>query len=193
MIFLSILTEYYFTSPGVSERKEHLRCLGNYLKSQNVKISIGNSNLTENCMEIVDQWKQKIMNDTENELYAAYNVSTFSNSSLVDESKKFTSDLQSTSDICMHVKEAKSPQKNLEEVAQCLACIKGNSQSATNDYKNAMLHAIAVNFTVIEFRLWEYFQVSSKVEKLLNDANALKLKTVNDCETMRKCKDLKSY
>lgn len=201
---LAICSEYYFSvSQGVQERKDNFSCLANYLQQQNVSdeyFTTVVSNISESCEELVSQLRLKIVDDMKDYYYISYNVSTSlcdeidQNLKLMTESTNFESDLSLNG---TNVEDLSNFAKgNCGKVTRCFRCIKENLQSATDVdtdiYEISMLHAMAVNFTIIEFRVWQYFQVSSKVKELVNDANAVRSKTVNDCKAVGKCASLKT-
>lgn len=159
---------------------EILTCLSNYLHQLGITDDYfpKATEFSQNCSEIVNESKGKIMKHLRDGFYNAHNIST----KLCDE----ISQNRSFENSHMHERE------KCKIFAQCFVCIKENLQSGTSDdYELTQLHAITLNFTIIDFRLWRYFKVTSRVEELLNDAKALKntqlKKTVNDCKAKGKC------
>lgn len=129
------------------------------------------NNISSECEDLISNFTLKIFDDLQNSTFKSYDVTV----SLCDEIKK-KSTLENT-----------QANENCGKVTECFACIKENLQKNTDDYEISMLHAMAVNSTIIDFRLWEYFKVSSKVEELVNDANVVKSTAIEDCTSKKIC------
>lgn len=198
VIILTFCTEHYFSSPGFVERQQRFSCLVNYLHQQNITDNFfpataesQSKDDISNCSNVVHQLRLKIDSETKNQLYETKGNVTATLCEEIERNSTTTRGEENhhpkinspPSDD--NLKNLKLEEENCRKLSRCFACIKGYLQS--DDYENFMLHAKAVNFTVIEFRVWEYFRVSERVEELLNEANALKLKSVSGCESEGKC------
>lgn len=134
----------------------------------------------------------KIMNEL---FHAVHTEALWEKVSFVDERQESTSDLQSTSD-CMLAKE--SPH---EKIFQTFVKMSLAASLLSKEICKVppMITRIYASCDGSQFhRNWvQVVGVLSSfvddVKKLFNDANALKLNIVDDCEAMWKCKDLKSY
>lgn len=157
-------------SQGVQERKDNFSCLANYL-------NFSTSDISQDCVGLTNRLRKKIGDDLKDFILNAYNASAFS-CEKIEEKLTLKKTSTSTSNVLKY-------EKICRNALKCFGCIKENLPN--DDYEIAMLHAITSNLTIIEFRLWEYFQVSSRVKKLVNDANALRNKVFKDCKVKRKC------
>lgn len=72
---------------------------------------------------------------------------------------------------------------------ECSRCVK-EILTATDDYENTMLHAKAVNITIIDVKVWNYFMISKRVHELLDEAQSMVDDAVSDCKTDQKCNKL---
>lgn len=169
---------------------------------------------SSDCDGIVNQYKLKIENfyyDTQNIstlVCEEIKENSFCNASIFTEkvyNKEHKGNLTSDQLKCLHLREETESLKfsqqynstelydatkeKCENVSTCFSCIKEVSHQSDYDYESSMLHVMAANLTssVIEFRIWQYFGVNSKVEKLLNDANIVRDKVVVRCNGENKC------
>lgn len=212
LVFISaIFTEVYLSSPVLDERKFKFSCLANHLRSKNKTDEIFSyASLIENssdCVEIINQYKLKIADNTRLDYFATKNISALlcseiedknCNSSIFDNKGSSSASDQSEKN-CSHLRDEISSLKNNQEdlkeifkatkekcksISLCYGCIKGKLLTSSDDnYETSMLHVLAANLTstVIEFRFWEYFKVTSRVEELLNDAGAIRDEAIIQC------------
>lgn len=160
------------------------------------------------CSNIINQYKLNIAENITEEYYSAHNVSSnvceeivkplCNSSSISVNSTLENSTSDQSREKCFeknsleHTEEDNldeiynATKEKCENVGKCFSCIKEKllKNGDNDDFENSMLHVKAVNLTssVIEFRFWKYFQVTSRVEELLNDANALRNEAINDCK-----------
>lgn len=162
-----------------------------------------------NCSGILKQFN--VLEDVREDLCAPYNVTLNLCRRIFSDDKELqlcgaeaknnqsnsSSDAESCADIEEYFNEAsetleefyKQSKVNCQRQASCFDCIK-ESLGGSGDYETLALHAIAVNFTVIDFEVWNYFRISSRVHELVNEANRMLRIAVDDCWIKQECVDV---
>ncbi|KAG5671097.1 hypothetical protein PVAND_001311 [Polypedilum vanderplanki] len=143
------------------------------------------------CEDITNDKKQKLCDAEGRNNQSKSNNSSSSDvkESCVDVKKHFKVDKTSQNETLEDF--YKQSKVNCERLNNCYDCIKASFvEDDKNNYETTMLHAIAVNFTIIDFEVWNYFQISSRVHELVNEANQIVEKAINDCQIKQKCIEL---
>ena len=198
--------------PILEERKLEFSCLVNYLKTRNISDEfLMHSSAVEDasaCPEIINQYKLTIVNDAKIKYYDSRNVSwpvcknitenSFCNSSINDSiiMKNENSINDQSIRECLGIEEGEKLQKDLSElyniakkkceaIGSCFNCVNEMLWTVSDDYEDSMLHTKATNLTasVIEFRFWDYFKITTRVEELANVSNAFYYEAVNGCKS----------
>lgn len=217
VFILFVVTEFFLTSSGFTIRENKFNCLVDYLTENNVtddyfpsssELNIENAN----CSEVLKQFDvfedvkedlcspynvtvklcKKISKDKEKKLCtlssdaeARVNQSTSSSNETCVDAKKYFSEDELAQNITLEELYARS-KENCRSLDDCFSCIKANL-TQSDDYENTMLHAIAVNFTIIEFEVWNYFMITSSVQQLVNEADTMLRDAIDDCQLKQDC------
>jgi hypothetical protein len=153
-----------------------------------------------------------VLGDVRRDLCSPYNVTQTLCKRIADDKERKPCDAEgrhnqskSSKESCVDVKELlgadetierealvavyKQSKFNCQHLNDCFGCIKA-SLRASDDYESTMRHAIAVNFTIIDFQVWNYFRISSRVHELVSEGNKLLRAAVEDCQIRQECVDV---
>lgn len=198
----------------LENRKLEFSCLVNFLQTKNITDEYFTyASKLENasdCDEIINQYQLNIAETFTEEYYTTHNASVLickeiqkplchSSSVIINDSDSHenSTNNQSTKH-CFDINSLKINQvenieklyearkENCKEILICLNCINENLENT--NFESITLHAKLINITssVIEFRFWEYFTVTSRVRELLSDANTLKNEVDSECKCTMK-------
>jgi hypothetical protein len=209
-VIVGICTESFLSSSGFEYRKEVFSCLVNHLEEQNVTdeyfdVARSYNVSTSECAKVLNEFD--VMKSMKSMFYSSYNVTLeWCEKSLCDKNETKTSDeikeerKAEAHALCFQLSSLKAKnnetakamysdgRERCDALAVCMNCIKENLKTFS-DYERIKLHAVALNFTVIEFRVWNYFTISERVLALGNDANKMELEAVNKCKDKKQCND----
>lgn len=198
------------SSAGFESRKEIFGCLVKYLKEKNVSddvFSVAESLDIEiaNCSDIVDETRERFYNDLKIRLFDSYPLYEVTSGQCDDLKNPICSDKatkNSSTKVCYDSKPLKKMAKdaghddisivynelkqNCHQLLTCFRCLLADLQQ-TEEYDETRIHAAAVNFTVIEFRVWQYFSIYPRVDELQMQAISLELDARKKCESTRDC------
>lgn len=183
-----------------------------YLKEKNVTddvFSVAESLdiAAANCSGIVDETKESFYNDLKIRLFDSYPSYEVTSGLCDDLNNPICSDNASTKEnssekVCYNSKPLKKMAKDAghddisriynklkescHQLSTCYRCYLADLQQ-TDEYEETRLHAAAVNATVIEFRVWQYFSIFPRVNELQEQAISLELDARKNCEETKDC------
>ena len=178
VLVCAIISESYLHSDGFDVRKETFGCLVEFLKGESVddeNFSVADSlDLSSaNCSEIVSKQNQSFYEDLTMRthcFYPKYNL---------------------TDGECERANITNDSQRNCEDMARCLVCIL--RKLSLTDYEAKRFHASAVNVTVIEFKIWKYFSISTRVVELSMQVKESEEASLDECQEEESCKPKIDY
>lgn len=213
-----IITEKYLSSSGFEYKENTYNCLVYYLKDKNVTDSyfpstehdINDLERNVNCSVILKQFN--VLEDMKSNLYSSYNITSNLCVELMTDKKVCSSandgkgsDNQSKNITqCLDVKKhfsveqiskfdtsenlAKKFKEDCTSSDICIECV-NQALTANEDYQNTILHAKAVNLTIIDYEIWNYFKISTRVKELLEESYEMEDKALSDCFQSKNCGD----
>lgn len=164
-----IYTESHFKSASIEERRELLSCIVKLLDSKGVKDEFfhapddSRQTPTAKCSKVISVEKQSYWS----EFNATINFCYENN-----ETRK-----QSESH--------KTQNDHLAESLSCQTCIRHGLDNT--NYELIKLHTIAVNQSIIDFKIWQYFTMAPKLQQLLDDSRQLEIESLHYCVRQNEC------
>lgn len=212
VVALTIVSEIFLSSQGFEDRKESFACLVDYLDHKNV--TDGYFDVAQsldvskyNCAATVETKRQgfyedlkarlqrcspiyeitfgecEVLNNPECTIEAVKN-GTIKSCNNTELAKKFTA---RNGDL-IKINELK---ENCEKMSTCFTCI--TEKLSSTSYEEIRFHSAAVNLTVIEFKVWKYFSILSRVENLESQGKELEKASKKRCKNERQCVDDSAY
>ena len=204
------------SSQGFEDRKETFACLVNYLDQRNVTDecfgvvqSIDVSKV--DCAKIVEEKRQSFYDDLQTRLQRCsplYGVTSGECEVLNNINCTFENVKERTVESCQNTDladkfEGKNSgpdnppgtfeglKENCRKLSNCLNCmiVKLNK----TNYEEIRFHSAAVNLTVIEYKVWEYFLISPRMNELISQGKEWENKAKSLCKKERKCLDNAVY
>lgn len=156
-----------------------------------------------NCSGIVDETKESFYNDLKIRFFDSYPSYEVTSGQCDELNNPICSDREKSSEkVCYDsrpltkmAKDAghddisriyKELKKNCHQLSTCHRCLLADLQQ-TDEYEETRLHAAAVNATVIEFRVWQYYSIYPRVNELQMQAISLELDARKKCEATKDC------
>lgn len=108
------------------------------------------------------------------------------------ERQSFRSDFNTTLNSCLKKIVSKNDDHHLTKSQHCQTCIR-HKLDETSDYELKRLHIAAVNQTIVQFKVWQYFTMAPKILQLLDESRELEMDAFKDCKKDKLCdKKIKS-
>lgn len=217
VLLAALLSEIYLSSDSFETRKQTFKCLVDFLETRKIDDDyFGTAKSIQitsvNCSEIIESVKQSFHVDLVNRFDSFYPIdqTTAGRSQHTDEAQNRICKPENSSAPTRFIPSEKNREnEKCDDMSKCFDCVieqlsedptevsnspSKTSEQAASSYEDVRFHATAVNSTVIEFQIWKYFTLASRVEELSLEATKLEKLATHKCQMAGKCKkDLKFY
>lgn len=168
IVFVSMFyTEKHFTSPGFDERKQLFSCLVTYLDSHGLS--------DDEFLQVPDDSHQS---------------SSFECSKTISKEKNsIWHELNARLNFCGPRNNSESKSNEIHasnnDLKDCRSCMKRKLENT--EYEITKLHGVAMNNTIIGFKIWQYFTMSPEVKNLTDSSHTLESESLAKCARKGEC------